>query len=336
MVPNWVQKSLDSAMEKELKIYKEEWLGMPSELVEHPFLSLKNAGKWVNLQQYELFLCNSIGQSVSKPIRTSPRKSQLKPVIKIEPNAESSNAHRKRVWEVIVISDDSETKNIVQSNSKPKTCAAMQELKDPHEQPTKRHASKSKIVNIIDSLDNKTKLVPKSEFRSTGGAKTASDGFPKDRKGRYIVTRKAKVDAIEPLDGVPHRWPVPEVDTAYVLDFGDDTRVSGRNVAKKLKGLDAFLKAEDQDSWGRGTNGSTSHDVKLTLLDDLPARHSVHECNGARQCEMFDNRFLDGYEGIDGYDSNKMVEIFEAGQTRNRADGETVFGITDAYEPNSQ
>lgn len=46
------------------------WLGtgMPSELVEHPFLSLKNGGKWVNLQQYELFLRNSIGQSVSKPM----------------------------------------------------------------------------------------------------------------------------------------------------------------------------------------------------------------------------------------------------------------------------
>ncbi|KAF8224916.1 hypothetical protein L208DRAFT_1409267 [Tricholoma matsutake] len=51
---------------------------------------------------------------------------------------------------------------------------------------------------------------------------------------------------------------------------------------------------------------------------------------------MFDNRFLDGYKRIDGYDSNKMVEIFEAGQTQNRADGETVLGITDAYEPNSQ
>jgi hypothetical protein len=32
---------------------------MPSELVVHPYLSAKNAGKWVNLQQYELFLRNS-------------------------------------------------------------------------------------------------------------------------------------------------------------------------------------------------------------------------------------------------------------------------------------
>ncbi|KAF8224770.1 hypothetical protein L208DRAFT_1409534 [Tricholoma matsutake] len=279
MVPNWVQKSLDSAMEKELKIYKEEWLGMPSELVEHSFLSLKNAGKWVNLQQYELFLHNSIGQSVSKPIQTSPRKSQLKPVIKIEPNAESSNAHHK--W-------------------------------------AQEHVSNSEIVDIINSPDNKTKLVPKSEFQSMGGEKAASEEFPRDHEGRYIITRKAEVDMV------------------YVLDFGDDARVSGRNVAKKPKGLDVFLKADDQGSWGRGKNSSTSHDIKLTLLDDLPAHCSVHEYNGAHQCEMFDNRFLDGYEQIDSYDLNKMDEILKARQTQNRADGETMLGITDVYKPNSQ
>jgi hypothetical protein len=58
MVPNWVQKSLDNATEKDLKVYKQEWLGasmtslciakfraqdvmvagMPPELAEHPFL----------------------------------------------------------------------------------------------------------------------------------------------------------------------------------------------------------------------------------------------------------------------------------------------------------
>jgi hypothetical protein len=93
---------------------------------------------------------------------------------------------------------------------------------------------------------------------------------------------------------------------------------------------------QDQDSWGRGTNGSTSHDVKLTLLGNLPVRRSVHDCNGALQCEMFDTRFLDGYERIDSGDSSKMTEIFEAEQVQNRADGETVLGITNAYAPNSQ
>jgi hypothetical protein len=150
-----------------------------------------------------------------------------------------SNAHRK-AWEVIVLSDDSEPENIVPSDSKPKTHATKQEPEDPHERPTKRHALNPEIVDIIDSPDNKTK----SEFRSVAGAKAVSDGFPKDHEGRYIVTRKAKVDVVESLDEVPHCWPVPEVDTAYVLDFADDARVSGRNVVKKLKGLDTFLKAE--------------------------------------------------------------------------------------------
>ena len=80
---------------------------------------------------------------------------------------------------------------------------------------------------------------------------------------------------------------------AYVFDFGADTRLSGRNVAKKPKGLDAFLKAEVrayfiQSNAGsrfmeKRTNGSTSYDVKLTLLDNLPAHHFIHECNEAHQ-----------------------------------------------------
>ena len=129
-----------------------------------------------------------------------------------------------------------------------------------HERPTKRHASNpdSEIIDIIDSPDNKTNLVLKSEFQSTGGAKTASDGFPKDREGRYIVTRKTKVDAVELLDAVPHCWPVPEVDTAYVLDFGDDARVSGQNdgvtVTRKPRGLDSFLKAEVRSCLSIATN----------------------------------------------------------------------------------
>jgi len=70
--------------------------------------------------------------------------------------------------------------------------------------------------------------------------------------------------------------------------------------------------------------------MKLTLLDDLPVCHSVHGCNGACQCEMFDTRFLDGYERIDSYDSSMMAEIFKVEQVQNWADGDTVLGITGA------
>jgi hypothetical protein len=158
-------------------------------------------------------------------------------------------SHRKRAREIIVISDDSEPETILQSNSKPKTYTARQEPQDSHERPAKRHASNPDVeIDIIDSDDDSPDNKTKSEFPSTVGTTAASDGFPKDREGRYIVTRKVKVDSVEHLDGVPHRWPVPEVDTAYVLDFGGDARVSGQDnavtVTRKPKGLDTFLKSE--------------------------------------------------------------------------------------------
>lgn len=275
------------------------------------------------------------------------------------------NTVRKLTREVIVISDDSEPEFLSKGNGKSKKRAAKQEPSDPfagNERPAKRHASNpSEIVNVIDldsddnSSDNKTKQVHKPNSDVTTCIDNCSDELPRDRDGRYIVTRKVKVDAVEHLDSIPRHWPVPKMDTAYILDFTDDARVSDRNDARKPKGLDTFLKAEvrghhffskpckqlmisiqDQDSWGRGTNGSTSHDIKLTLLNQLPTRRSMHECNGALQCEMFDERFLDGYEWTDGGDSSKMVKIFEAEQARNKADGETVLGVTDAYGPHSQ
>jgi hypothetical protein len=275
------------------------------------------------------------------------------------------NTDCKPTQEVIVISDDSEPEFLSKGNGKSKKRTAKQEPSDPfagNECPAKWHASNpSEIVNVIDldsdnnSSDNKTKQVHKPNSGIMTHIDNCSDELPRDCDGWYIVTRKVKVDAVEHLDSIPRHWPVPKMDTAYILDFTDDARVSDRNDARKPKGLDTFLKAEvhghhffskpceqlmisiqDQDLWGRGTNGSTSHDIKLTLLNQLPTRRSMHECNGALQCEMFDERFLDGYEWTDGGDSSKVVEIFEAEQAQNKADGETMLGVTDAYGPHSQ
>ena len=88
---------------------------------------------------------------------------------------------------------------------------------------------------------------------------------------------------------------------------------------------------QDQDSWGRGTNGSTSQDIKLTLLDDLPARRSVHLCNGGLKCELFNTKLLEGYERKDAEDMSKTREIFQAEQCRNEADGSTVLSGTETF-----
>jgi len=74
-----------------------------------------------------------------------------------------------------------------------------------------------------------------------------------------------------------------------------------------------------------------TQEVKLTLLDDLPAHCSVHICNGTYQCKLFDNKLLHEYAHDDGDDLVKMKEIFTKEQAQNEADGGTVLSLTALY-----
>ena len=71
--------------------------------------------------------------------------------------------------------------------------------------------------------------------------------------------------------------------------------------------------------------------MKVAFLDNLPARRSVHHCNGGLRCEMFDEKLLDGYEREDPHDMSKTREIFGAEQARNEADSGTVLSMTETY-----
>ena len=105
-----------------------------------------------------------------------------------------------------------------------------------NEYPAKQHASNPEILN----LDND------SPGSKPNHATPDLTDLPKDYNRQYIITRKVKVDAVEHFNSTPRCWPVPKMDTVYVLDFTDDARVLGRNdtVIRKPKGLDTFLKAE--------------------------------------------------------------------------------------------
>jgi len=71
-----------------------------------------------------------------------------------------------------------------------------------------------------------------------------NEQFPRDRDGKFILTQKVKIDSVKCLDEVPSHWPVPKIDTAYVLNFTDDERLTNKReaVTGKVKGLDVFLR----------------------------------------------------------------------------------------------
>ena len=75
-------------------------------------------------------------------------------------------------------------------------------------------------------------------------SKSTSQQRSKDSEGRYIVTKKVKVDRVEHLSEVPKRWPVPPEDAtvAYVIDLNEDKKWqegTSKNIA-----FDRFLKQE--------------------------------------------------------------------------------------------
>jgi hypothetical protein len=131
------------------------------------------------------------------------------------------------------------------------------EPRDPHSsrsdqgQPAKRNTSHPEIIEILDSSDDEQPSTVNLKRESRDPHLSQSQPVTPEvaQSGPFVITRKMKVDAVEHLAAIPSHWPVPKVDTAYVLDFSDDVRLSrdAETSKRKLRGLDAFLKAEVRD-----------------------------------------------------------------------------------------
>jgi hypothetical protein len=148
------------------------------------------------------------------------------------------------------------------------------------------------------------------------------------------------------LSSVPERWPAtdPDLDVAFVVDLSSDPHVKNLLKGDKLGGLDALLKhdvsdtfrrktaptasTQDQESWGKGSSGSTTWETLLQILGNIPARRSIHICNGGLKCEIFDPAFLSNYERTDGSDMTLMQEIFSRELRQNQLDSGSAVGKT--------
>ena len=130
---------------------------------------------------------------------------------------------------------------------------------EPHLGPSMMIPISSKQIPPISNSELEEK--PQIKLESTQSRSTTASGIgarfgemtlfklkidesAKDSEGRYIVTKKVKVDSVEGLTEVPKRWPVPPEDTtvAYVINLNEDKR--WRDGTSKEKAFDRFLKQE--------------------------------------------------------------------------------------------
>ena len=109
--------------------------------------------------------------------------------------------------------------------------------------------SSNQVVKVEQNIlaSEKTKL--RTEDASSSSTTVVSpvvfeiDESAKDQSGKYILSKKAKVEEVMVLSEVPKRWPVPPKNTsvAYVINLDEEKR--WREAAGK-KNINRFLKQE--------------------------------------------------------------------------------------------
>jgi hypothetical protein len=97
------------------------------------------------------------------------------------------------------------------------------------------------IINLCTS-ESESEPIKLEPTTTTPLSSKPAGRFPKGAK--ISITRKEKVDRVVHLSEIPTRWAVSNVDTAYILDFSNDSRVKQESDGKKPKGFDEFLKKE--------------------------------------------------------------------------------------------
>ncbi|KAJ7697773.1 hypothetical protein B0H14DRAFT_3655259 [Mycena olivaceomarginata] len=110
-----------------------------------------------------------------------------------------------------------------------------------------------------------------------------------DPDPRIKVIRELYVNRIIPVTTAPQTWTVPRDEVAYKLDVRANPDVLKNKKGNKMRTIDTYIKAEDQDAW----DGSTGHagpkgDVWVYAFsgERVRARRAQLRCKGICVCEF--------------------------------------------------
>ncbi|KAJ7793170.1 hypothetical protein B0H14DRAFT_3498353, partial [Mycena olivaceomarginata] len=157
------------------------------------------------------------------------------------------------------------------------------------------------IPSVIQPLHVKLPLVPPEattipqetitsiSSRRRGKGKGKGKPVEEDPDPRIKVTRELYIDRLIPVTTAPKTWTVPRDEVAYKLDVRANTDVLKNKKGNKMRTIDAYIKAEDQDAW----DGSTGHagpkgDVRVYAFtgERVRARRAQLRCKGICVCEF--------------------------------------------------
>ncbi|KAJ7440049.1 hypothetical protein FB451DRAFT_1191835 [Mycena latifolia] len=144
---------------------------------------------------------------------------------------------------------------------------------------------------------------PSPAISAPGGAIPSTSAHKRRNKGKgkenIRITRELTVDEIVEVSEVPSTWNIPRRPTAYMVDLSGLRELLKTHTGKQ-QSLDAFIRSEDQESWG-GSTGHSKGDVFVYNLTSDPTqkifcRRCHFTCNGVETCEFIDPTLFAGCE----------------------------------------
>ncbi|KAJ7135306.1 hypothetical protein C8R46DRAFT_1201556 [Mycena filopes] len=126
------------------------------------------------------------------------------------------------------------------------------------------------------------------------------------------ITRQHPVDRVTMCTVVPSTFVVPRDSAAYLVDLSDSVELLTTSTGKILP-LDAFIRAENQESW-KGSGGHAKGDVNVSGFDrdfevQFKCRRLHLTCNGVNTCEFIDPALFADCERFEP-DEQAMQELW--------------------------
>ncbi|CAK5267847.1 unnamed protein product [Mycena citricolor] len=152
-----------------------------------------------------------------------------------------------------------------------------------------------------------------------------------NHEGMVQITRELWVHELCNITEVPETWVVSRPDhlVAWLVDMSESVDLL-RDASGDFLPFQAFLRAEDQDSWGgKGSAGRPEGDVDVLALlpgKKIRSRRAQWGCSGLRKCEFLDPSILEDCERYD-VDPAGMKQLWDLVLDANEREGESVWSV---------
>ncbi|KAJ7337368.1 hypothetical protein DFH08DRAFT_252732 [Mycena albidolilacea] len=143
-------------------------------------------------------------------------------------------------------------------------------------------------VESPPTLPETTATTPEGVTLKSSRRRGKGKGKPveEDPDPRIKVTRELYVDRIIPVTTAPKTWTVPHDEAAYKLDVQTNPDLLKNKKGNKMRTIDSYIKAEDQD--GSSGHAGPKGDVWVYAFSEerVRARRAQLQCKGIYVCEF--------------------------------------------------